>query len=41
MGGQENKVTVVKADSAEDWPRMSKTAVSDRLAAEIAAALAG
>jgi phosphopantothenoylcysteine decarboxylase/phosphopantothenate--cysteine ligase len=41
MGGQENKVTVVKADSAEDWPRMSKTDVSDRLAAEIAAALAG
>ncbi|PRY92347.1 bifunctional phosphopantothenoylcysteine decarboxylase/phosphopantothenate--cysteine ligase CoaBC [Donghicola tyrosinivorans] len=40
MGGQENKVTVVKADSAEDWPRMSKTDVSDRLAAEIAAALA-
>ncbi|MFN3275872.1 MAG: bifunctional phosphopantothenoylcysteine decarboxylase/phosphopantothenate--cysteine ligase CoaBC [Paracoccus sp. (in: a-proteobacteria)] len=40
MGGAENAVTLITADGAEDWPRMSKTEVAARLAARIAQALA-
>ena len=39
MGGTENAVTLVTATGAEDWPRASKTAVAQRLAARIAEAL--
>jgi phosphopantothenoylcysteine decarboxylase/phosphopantothenate--cysteine ligase len=39
MGGVENDVTIISADGAEDWPRMSKDAVSRRLAQKIAVAL--
>ncbi|MBW6507244.1 MAG: bifunctional phosphopantothenoylcysteine decarboxylase/phosphopantothenate--cysteine ligase CoaBC [Rhodobacteraceae bacterium] len=40
MGGVENMVTVIDADGAESWPRMSKAEVARRLAARLAAALA-
>ena len=40
MGGAENKVLFITEDGAEDWPRMSKTDVAERLARRIAAALA-
>ncbi len=40
MGGSENAVTVLSAEGAETWPRMSKEAVAERLARKIAAALA-
>lgn len=40
MGGSENAVTLISGDGAEEWPRMSKDAVADRLAQKIAAALA-
>ncbi len=39
MGGAENAVTLITAAGAEDWPRMGKRAVADRLAEELAAAL--
>lgn len=39
FGGDENRVTVIDADGAEDWPRMDKTDVAARLAARIAGAL--
>ncbi len=39
MGGSENVVTVIKASSSEEWPRMSKDQVATRLAADIAEAL--
>lgn len=39
MGGTENAVTLVTADGAESWPRMTKDEVARRLAARIAAAL--
>ncbi len=39
MGGSENAVTLITADGPEDWPRMGKQAVADKLAARIAAAL--
>lgn len=39
MGGGENAVTLISADGAEDWPRMSKDQVAARLAARIAEAL--
>jgi phosphopantothenoylcysteine decarboxylase/phosphopantothenate--cysteine ligase len=39
MGGRENAVTLITAEGAEDWPRMDKRAVADRLAARIAKAL--
>ena len=39
MGGQENAVTLIDENGAESWPRMSKDAVSHRLAALIAARL--
>ena len=41
MGGSENDVTLIHEDGAEDWPRMGKDAVADRLAAKIAEALGG
>ncbi len=40
MGGTENAVTLVTAEGAEEWPRASKQAVAERLAARIAGALA-
>ena len=39
MGGNENAVTLIAADGAENWPRMSKDQVAARLAARIAGAL--
>ncbi|MEM9308310.1 MAG: bifunctional phosphopantothenoylcysteine decarboxylase/phosphopantothenate--cysteine ligase CoaBC [Pseudomonadota bacterium] len=39
MGGAENAVTVIDADGAETWPRMSKSEVSTRLVQKIAAHL--
>ena len=39
MGGADNAVTLIDADGAEDWPRMSKDQVAKRLAARIAEAL--
>ncbi len=40
MGGTENAVTLLTAEGAEDWPRMSKEAVAEALADRIAEALA-
>ncbi len=40
MGGTENAVTLITAESAEEWPRMSKDAVAKALASRIAQALA-
>ncbi|MEM7733528.1 MAG: bifunctional phosphopantothenoylcysteine decarboxylase/phosphopantothenate--cysteine ligase CoaBC [Pseudomonadota bacterium] len=39
MGGAENDVTLITAEGAEDWPRMSKDQVAKRLAERVAAAL--
>ncbi len=39
MGGSENAITLITAKGAEDWPRMSKVAVAERLAARIADAM--
>jgi len=39
MGGSENVVVLIKADEAEEWPRMGKDQVATRLAAAIAEAL--
>ncbi len=39
MGGEENTVHLITADGTEDWPRMAKDAVAERLADRIAAAL--
>lgn len=39
FGGDENRVTVIDADGAEDWPRMGKDAVAAKLAERIARAL--
>jgi len=39
MGGSENAVHLIQADSREDWPRMTKDEVAARLAARIAEAL--
>ncbi len=41
MGGAENEVLVIDAAGAERWPRAGKGEVARRLAARIAAALAG
>lgn len=41
MGGAENAVTIIDAEGAETWERRSKDEVARRLAARIAAALAG
>ena len=40
MGGAENDVLLISAEGSEDWPRMSKDQVAQRLAAKIAEALA-
>lgn len=40
MGGSENAVTLITAQGAEEWPRMGKDRVAQRLAARIAEALA-
>ncbi len=40
MGGSENDVTLISESRSEDWPRMGKQAVADRLALKIAEALA-
>lgn len=40
FGGAENTVTLVTAEGAEDWPRMTKEAVARELAQRIARALA-
>lgn len=40
MGGAENAVTLITAQGAEDWPRMSKAEVAVRLARRIADTLA-
>ena len=40
MGGTENAVTLLTAERAEAWPRMSKDATAERLADRIAAAQA-
>jgi phosphopantothenoylcysteine decarboxylase/phosphopantothenate--cysteine ligase len=40
MGGTENAVTLISDDGAEDWPRMPKDAVAQKLATRIAATLA-
>ena len=39
MGGSENAVTVIDADGAESWPRMTKEQVARKLAERIARAL--
>lgn len=39
MGGVENAVTLITDQGAEDWPRMAKDQVAQRLAQRIAAAL--
>lgn len=39
MGGSENQVVVISDQGAEAWPRMGKTQVAKRLAAEISTAL--
>ena len=39
MGGTENAVTLITAEGAEDWPRMGKAEVAQKLAARIADAL--
>ena len=39
MGGTENAVTVIDAEGAEVWPRMTKDAVAQRLAGRIAEAV--
>jgi phosphopantothenoylcysteine decarboxylase/phosphopantothenate--cysteine ligase len=39
MGGEENVVHLVTAKGVEDWPRLAKTEVAERLVARFAAAL--
>jgi phosphopantothenoylcysteine decarboxylase/phosphopantothenate--cysteine ligase len=41
MGGNENDVMLISADGSEDWPRMGKGAVAERLALKMVEALAG
>jgi phosphopantothenoylcysteine decarboxylase/phosphopantothenate--cysteine ligase len=41
MGGTENAVTIISDAGAEEWPRMTKDAVAQQLAARIAAAITG
>lgn len=40
MGGSENDVMLISEEGSEDWPRMGKQEVADRLALKIAEALA-
>jgi phosphopantothenoylcysteine decarboxylase/phosphopantothenate--cysteine ligase len=39
MGGTENAVTIISDAGAEEWPRMGKDAVAQKLAARVAAAI--
>jgi len=39
MGGTENDVTLIIADGSEDWPRMGKDAVAQRLAQKLVEAM--
>ena len=39
MGGDENAVRIVSAEGVEEWPRLAKTEVAERLIAHIVAAL--
>jgi phosphopantothenoylcysteine decarboxylase/phosphopantothenate--cysteine ligase len=39
MGGSENDVVLITAEGSEDWPRMGKDQVAQRLAEKIAVAL--
>ena len=39
MGGSENAVTLISDAGAEEWPRMTKDAVAQKLAARIAEAI--
>ncbi|MEO1312569.1 MAG: bifunctional phosphopantothenoylcysteine decarboxylase/phosphopantothenate--cysteine ligase CoaBC, partial [Pseudomonadota bacterium] len=39
MGGSENAVTLITAEGAEDWPRMTKAETAQRIAARVAEAL--
>ena len=39
MGGTENDVTLITADGSEDWPRMGKDAVAQRLAQKLVEAI--
>ena len=39
MGGAENAVVLISEQGAEDWPRMGKEAVAEKLAARVAEAL--
>ncbi|WP_375691910.1 bifunctional phosphopantothenoylcysteine decarboxylase/phosphopantothenate--cysteine ligase CoaBC [Pseudooceanicola sp. LIPI14-2-Ac024] len=39
MGGRENAVVLITGAGAEDWPRMGKDAVAERLARKVAEAL--
>ena len=41
MGGQENDITLITGDGAEDWPRMGKADVAARLADRIAEVVTG
>ncbi|SDO27803.1 phosphopantothenoylcysteine decarboxylase / phosphopantothenate--cysteine ligase [Lutimaribacter pacificus] len=41
FGGAENTVHIIREDGVEDWPRMGKQEVADRLARRIAEALDG
>ncbi|MBV9776243.1 MAG: bifunctional phosphopantothenoylcysteine decarboxylase/phosphopantothenate synthase, partial [Acetobacteraceae bacterium] len=40
MGGADNAVHLITEEGVEDWPRMPKTAVAERLARRMAEALA-
>ena len=39
FGGADNTIHLISADGVEDWPRMSKEDVADRLAERVAAFL--
>ncbi|MDH3738931.1 MAG: bifunctional phosphopantothenoylcysteine decarboxylase/phosphopantothenate synthase, partial [Alphaproteobacteria bacterium] len=39
LGGTDNTIHLISADGVEDWPRMSKEDVADRLADRVAATL--
>ncbi|HID67765.1 MAG TPA: bifunctional phosphopantothenoylcysteine decarboxylase/phosphopantothenate synthase, partial [Roseibacterium sp.] len=41
MGGDENAIALISDAGAEDWPRMPKVEVAQRLAQRIADALGG
>jgi len=41
MGGERNRVHLISEAGVEDWPEMTKSEVSARLAARIAEALKG